>query len=87
MFKNTINPGQPFTVTWNGKTTLPGTTAPIVLQILNRTTNAWETLDSNTTSLANTDMTLTGFKSSGTSDYLDVNNQIACRVYQELIYD
>lgn len=87
MFKNVVTPGLPFTVTWNGKTNIAPTTSTVFMQLLNRTTNAWETLASNNGAAANVDFTLTATKSSGMANYLDVNNQIACRVYQELIYD
>ncbi len=86
-FKNTVSPGQPFTITWRGKSNLACSVSTIFLQVLNRTTNTWETINQDSTTAANTDLTLAATVSSGLSDYLDVNNKITARIYQELIYD
>ena len=53
------------------------------LQIFNNNSGAWETLASNTTAAANTDVILEGVQSSNLSYYYGTNNQVAVRVYQQ----
>lgn len=69
-------------VTWNGKTNLPTATRPVVLQVYNYFTAAWETLDQTTTAAINTDFTLTGLISSNLANYFNAENEITARVYQ-----
>jgi len=57
----------------------------VYLQIYNRTTPGWETVDSDSVTAANTEFILTGSITSGLSNYYDINNYISCRVYQELV--
>jgi len=54
----------------------------VILQIYNRDSSAWETLDSNNTSGADTYFILTGDIITHVSKYYDANNWIACRLYQ-----
>lgn len=69
-------------VTWKGKSDRAPSLSTVYLQIYNRTTSSWETLDSNSTASANTEFTLSGSKTSNLSDYYDSNGYVACRVYQ-----
>lgn len=88
MFTKVVQPGLPFTFSWTGKTSLAPVTSNVFLQILNITTQTWETVAQNNSASVDTNFTLAGTKSGvGTVDYLDINNKISCRVYQELIYD
>lgn len=84
LFKDRYTSDIPFTVTWVGRSNKAATVFPIVLQIYNRNTTTWETLASNNTAAANTDVTLSGTKLSTIADYFDVNHEIVCRVYQQV---
>ena len=55
------------------------------LQIFNRTSNLWETLDSDNSALANVVFTLTGSISSNLGDYFDVDFWISFRTYQQVV--
>ncbi len=76
---------QKFTITWRGKSSLAPSSAAVYLQVYNRTSGQWETLDSDSTTSANTKFTLTGTKSTNLSGYYDSNYVISVRVYQEII--
>lgn len=67
---------------WEGQTNLSPSLSPVLLQIYNRNLTSWETIDSDNTSPADTDFTLTANKT-GLANYKDVNTVIACRIYQE----
>ena len=54
----------------------------VYLQIYNRNSEAWETLDSNTTTAADTDFSLIGYQDTDLSYYYDTNYEINFRVYQ-----
>lgn len=83
LFKNKGNsPTDVINVSWVGKVSVAPTTSTVVLQIYNRNSTTWETLDSDNTSSANVPFTLTGTKSTGLSDYYDGSNWVSCRVYQ-----
>lgn len=82
LFKDQYPSKIPFTVTWVGQSNKPTTTAPIYLQIYNINTLLWETMASDTTTPANTNITLTGSKLSTIANYFDTNNIVSCRVYQ-----
>lgn len=69
-------------VTWIGQSNIAPTTSPVYLQIYNRNSSTWETLDSNNSALANTNFPLTGSKTSSLSNYYDGSNWVSCRVYQ-----
>jgi len=56
----------------------------IYLQIYNRDSDEWETLDSNNTVAADTDFTLSG-NVADTTNYRDGSNVVSCRVYQEAV--
>jgi len=75
---------QKFNITWRGKSSLAPSSATVYLQVYNRTSGQWETLDSNSSSPANTKFTLTGTKSTNLSGYYDSNYVISVRVYQDV---
>lgn len=75
---------QKFTITWRGKSSLAPSSAAVYLQVYNRTSGQWETLDSDSTTSANTKFTLTGTKSTNLSGYYDSNYVISVRVYQDV---
>lgn len=73
----------PIVVKWIGQSSVAASLSAMYLQIFNNNSGAWETLASNTTSAANTDVTLEGVQSSNLSYYYGTNNQVAVRVYQQ----
>jgi hypothetical protein len=82
-FKNRgNNSSDDINVSWTGKSSIAPSTSTVVLQIYNRTSGLWETLDSNNSASANTPFTLSGSKVSSLSSYYDGNNWVSCRVYQ-----
>lgn len=82
-FKNrNTNSTNSFTVEWEGQSFIAPSVSTVYLQIFNRTDEAWETLDSDSSSAANTDFTLSGGIFSDHADYYGDGNIISCRVYQ-----
>jgi hypothetical protein len=82
--QNTNNTDQ-IDVQWNGQTDRAPSASTVYLQIYNRNSTTWETLDSDNTTGADTDFDLTGTQAVNLSDYYDASNWISCRVYQEAI--
>lgn len=82
---NSNNQEEQFTVTARVKSDLAASTSTIYLQVFNRDTSSWETLDSDNSTGADTEFVLTGGKSSDLSDYFDANYVVAFRVYQEAV--
>ena len=80
--KNT-NDTQTIQVDWNGQSDRAASDSTIYLQIYNRNSTTWETLNSNDVAVANVDFDLTGTQSTNLSNYYDENYWVACRVYQE----
>ena len=72
-----------FVITWKGKTTLAPSDSSVYLQIYNRDTPSWETIDTESSANANTEFTLSGIKTTSLSDYYDESYVVDCRVYQE----
>ena len=66
---------------WDGQTNCPPSLSTVFLQIYNRNSTTWETLDSDNTTAENTDFILTGTKSDLTN-YKDGSGVVSCRVYQ-----
>ena len=83
-FKDYIGNGSPVHLECDLQTTLAPGTSTVYLQIFNRNTPAWETVDTDNTSGVNTDFTLTADIADPTN-YKDGNGVIACRVYQEAV--
>lgn len=77
-----INNTDPITLEWNGQSTLAPSQRTTYLQIYDRVAEEWSTLDSDSTTGADTDFTLTGSRSTNLSNYYDANYWVKCRVYQ-----
>ncbi len=73
---------QSFTVTAKVKSAVTTPSKSVYLQVYNRTTQEWETLDTESSVGANTEFTLTGGVLTGYEDYYDNDYIISCRVYQ-----
>jgi len=80
-FKDFVGTQDSTVLTCELKSTLAPTTSTVFLQIYNQNSTTWETVDSDNTTGANTDFTLTGAIPDLT-DYTNVN-LVSCRVYQE----
>ena len=74
-----------FSVTWVGKSNRAAALSPVYLQLFNVTTLAWETVASNSSAAANTDIILSVTKLSNLTDYYDGSNYVSARVYQEAV--
>ena len=70
-------------VIWKGESDLAPSSSAIYLQIYNTTSSGWETLDSDNTTGASIETTLSGSIVSTVEDYYDTGNWVSCRVYQE----
>jgi hypothetical protein len=68
-------------VQWEGQTDLAPTLSTVYLQIFNRDTSLWETIDSDAISAADTDFVLNADLADLT-DYKDASDTISCRAYQ-----
>lgn len=80
-FKNFVGSQTTGQLEWEGKTALAPSSSTVYLQIYNRNTNAWETVDSDNSSSADVDFELTAVIADFTN-YKDASNVIVCRVYQ-----
>ena len=69
-------------ITWNGQSDLAPSTASVILEIFNHNSSAWEQLDSDSSSSANTDFNLTANIADLTNYKAAGTNEISCRVYQ-----
>lgn len=69
---------------WEGLTNCAPVFSTVYLQIYNRTTLNWDTVDSDNSSPVNTDLVLGGAVDVS-ADYKDAGDIIACRVYQEAV--
>ena len=81
-FKDVIPGKNVATLTWTGQSDVATSDSTAYLQAYNRNTTTWVNVDTNTTTAANTNFTLTGVIS-GLTNYLDADGLISCRVYQE----
>lgn len=81
-FKNDVGSANSCILTWKGKTDTAPSSSTVHLEIYNRDTTVWDSVDTDSTTAANTDFTLTGTIPDLT-DYKDVSNLISCRVYQQ----
>ena len=66
---------------WEGQTNCPPVLSTVLLQIFNRNTPAWETVDTDSTTAEDTDFILTA-NIPDLTHYKDTNNVIVCRVWQ-----
>ena len=71
-------------IDWNGQSSLAPSSSTVFLQIYNRDTTAWETIDSNNAASAGTDFDLSA-SIGDLTNYKDSGNVISCRVYQEAV--
>lgn len=81
-FKNFVGAESSCQLEWEGQSDLAPTTETVYLQIYNRNTPAWETVDSDSATAKDTDFILIAAIADLT-DYKDGSNVISCRVYQE----
>jgi len=70
-------------VKWNGQSNVAPSTSSVLLQIYNYNSTAWETLDTDSTSAADTDLTLEGVQSASLSNYHGTDDEVSVRVYQK----
>ena len=85
LFKDKHTEDAAINVTWNGQSDLAPSVSTVYLQIYNRITPTWETLDSDDTTAADTDFDLEGQVVANLDQYFDGDFWISCRVYQEAI--
>lgn len=87
LFKNkNDNTTDSIQVTWDGKSEMPPFfDSTVYLQVYNRTTEEWETKDSDNSSAADTNFELTATITTNLNDYYDVDGWVSCRVYQEMV--
>jgi len=72
------------TLEWEGQTNLVPTASTVYLQIYNRNTPAWETVDSDNTTAEDTDFILTA-NVNDLTNHKDGSGVVSCRVYQEAV--
>jgi len=77
-----ISLSDPFEVTVKPKSNVAFADSAVYLQILNRNSSTWETLDYDDSTPAGSEATLTGQKTSSLSNYIDANKWVSLRVYQ-----
>lgn len=78
------NNSDSFSITWEGQTTIPPTSATVYLQVYNQNSTTWETLDSDNSTGEDTDFTLAGSITSSQSNYYATGNVVSVRVYQQV---
>ena len=81
-FKNYIGASPAIDLECELQTDLAPSSSTVLLQIYNRNTPAWETVDSDNTTGANIDFSLIVHIADST-DYKNGSNVISCRVYQD----
>jgi hypothetical protein len=81
-FKDYVGAVVSCTLEWEGQSDLAPSSSIVTLQIYNRDTSEWDTVDSDNTTGADTDFILTA-NIADLTDYKDENSVISCRVYQE----
>jgi len=86
LYKNqNSNSTDAFTLTWIGLTgRAPSAANPVYLQVYNQNSSTWEIIDSDNSSPADINFTLSGAISINIPDYYIVGNWISARVYQEM---
>lgn len=80
-FKNFVGSENNADFTCEVRTTLEPSLSAVYLQIYNRNTASWETIDSDNSSPADTDFTLSA-SIPNLTNYKNASNVVACRVYQ-----
>jgi len=86
LFKDqNTNSTDKFIPTWIGMADYPPSLATVYLQIFNRSTLTWETLDFNNTAGSREEFTLSAWVDTNLGDYYSGSNLVSCRVYQDLV--
>lgn len=83
LFKDKKSAQLPINVIWKGKSSLAPSSSTVYLQIFNRDSDEWETLDSNNSTAANTKFTLQGQQLTDLENYYDVNYWLSFRAMQQ----
>jgi hypothetical protein len=68
-------------IEWEGQTNCLSSLSTVYLQVYNRNSSTWETIDSDNSSNKDTDFILTA-NIPDLTNYKDANSVIVCRVYQ-----
>jgi len=85
LFKNKHTEKNSISITCKMRSDRAPLYSPVYLQIYNKTSLEWETINSNNSSSANTDFYLTANISTNLSNYFDDDYWISYRVYQQAI--
>ncbi len=80
-FKDFAATANACTIDWEGQTNLAPSLSTVYLQIYNRNSSTWETVDSDNSSAADADFPLSA-SVANLSNYKDASAVISCRVYQ-----
>jgi hypothetical protein len=83
-YHNTNNTDN-ITFTWNGRSTESTLISPILFQIFNANSSAWETLAVANKVPADTDFSVTVTKTTNLSNYYAADNGVIFRSYQQVI--
>lgn len=75
----------PFTVTFTGKSDRATTLSTVYLQIYNRNSSEWDTLDSDNVTASGVDFTLSAEVTTSLSNYINASGWMSCRTYQQAI--
>lgn len=73
------------TFLWRGRSTVAATTNPILLQVFNQNSSAWETQVTNNSVRADTDFQMTASVTANIANYYDSKNNVTWRVYQQVV--
>lgn len=71
--------------TWKGRTTYDTRISPILIQIYNVNSSAWETLANVNSLPADTDTSVTVTQTSNVSNYYSTDNTVIFRIYQQVV--
>jgi len=83
-YKNFVGSQGSCQLHWEGQVTLEPSTSTVYLQIYNRDTTTWDTVDSDNTSPVDTDFVLIADVADLTN-YKNSSEVISCRIYQEAL--
>ena len=81
LYKDFVGANSKANLEWEGQTNCAPAFSTVFLQIYNRDTTAWVTVDSDNVSPVDTDFSLTAAIPDLT-DYKDGGQDISCRIYQ-----
>jgi len=80
-FKDFVEDSNAVSLEWEGQTDCAPVFSTVYLQVYNRNTLTWDTVDSDNSSPVDTDFVLSG-NIPDLTNYVDANKVISCRVYQ-----